>query len=146
MKMKTIRIKVESNNQEFDFTDFFKGSNTIISTSATLVQEQDGCYWHAFITFEPKNHYISPPAPVPENLVYKAFMIEINEYTAQNPPKTVRTTNAIRGYREHILEIKELNNFLRVQNIGKKTIKDDLDYFNGVLEIIKKYDSKKESK
>ena len=48
MKIKTIKIKVTQDNQDFDLSEFFTGSNTIYSTNAQLIQEADGLYWHAF--------------------------------------------------------------------------------------------------
>jgi hypothetical protein len=58
MKIKTLKIKVETENQDFDFNEFLTGSNAIHTTQATLMKEKDGLYWHVFITYEPKNNDI----------------------------------------------------------------------------------------
>ena len=52
MKIKTLKIKITAANQDFDFTEFFTGNNAIYSTTAQLLQEEDGVYWHAFITYK----------------------------------------------------------------------------------------------
>ena len=74
MQIKTIKIKVTQDNQDFDFSEFFTGSNTIYSTSAQLIQEEDGLYWHAFFTYQQqggsylfsKKHSISNEKKAPD--------------------------------------------------------------------------------
>jgi hypothetical protein len=103
MKIKIIKIKVTIENQEFDFNDFFEGSNTIYTTNATLIKEKDGYYWHAFITYEPKQYNYEKTIPkaitkIPviekEELPF-GFEEEIREYIKNNPSKKTITKNCI---------------------------------------------------
>ena len=74
MKIKTIKIKVTQDNQDFDLSEFFTGSNTIYTTNAQLIQEEDGLYWHAFFTYQQqggsylfsKKHSISNEKKAPD--------------------------------------------------------------------------------
>ncbi|TAE38511.1 MAG: hypothetical protein EAZ50_07600 [Runella slithyformis] len=140
MKIKTIRIKAEVDNQEFDFTQFFEGSNTIFTTSATLVKEEDGYYWHAFITFEPNSVFntsrsTTPKKPMPP----QAFEDEVITYTQQNPPKSIRLRSGVKSSIEAVFEMRELNDFHKLRNVGTNSVLGDTDYLSGILEIVKKH-------
>ena len=67
MKIKTIKIKVTQDNQDFDLSEFFTGSNTIYSTNAQLIQEADGLYWHAFFTYQQQGGNFQ----FPQNIVHQ---------------------------------------------------------------------------
>ena len=67
MKIKTIKIKVTQDNQDFDLSEFFTGSNTIYTTNAQLIQEEDGLYWHAFLLINNKVVIFS----FPKNIVHQ---------------------------------------------------------------------------
>ena len=140
MKIKTIKLKVERENQEFDFSEFFEGSNTIFTTNSQLVEQKDGYYWYAFITYEPRidkpflKPLLSPTKELPEG-----FEEEVRNYLKTNPPKNTRTQNAVKGGLEVVLKCEKMGDFLRLQSVGKGSIKEENVFFEGLLEIVKKY-------
>ena len=136
MKIKTIKIKVESANQEFDFGDFFEGSNTIYTTTAAFHQEQDGLYWHAFITYEPKERSYKPTQA---KKMPAGFEEAFETYIKDNPPKKIRSRNAVRYCPERVLEVKELQDFRRFKDLGASSLAEDNDFFTGLLELVKQY-------
>jgi|GEM_PF-3647577 len=142
MKIKILKIKVENENQDFDFKDFFVGSNTLYNTTANIVKEDDGLYWHAFITYEPQNNYLSASIPRQEKKLPEGFEEEIRAYLKKEPPKKTRSKNAVLSNIENILNIKETKEFARLRNITEKNVFEDVDFFTAVLEIIKKHQPK----
>ena len=138
MKIKTIKLKVERENQEFDFSEFFEGSNTIFTTNSQLVEEKDGYYWYAFITYEPQIPLLKPFLPKPKDLP-EGFEEEVRNYLKTNPPKKIRTQNAVKGGLEVVLKCEKMGDFLRLQSVGKGSIKEENVFFERLLEIAKKY-------
>jgi hypothetical protein len=140
MKIKTLKIKVENNNQEFDFNDFFEGSNTIYKTEASLQKEKDGYYWHAFITYEPKTgipYYKSIPQK--ETILPEGFKEEIMIYISNNPTSSTRAKNTISSNMEKVFCMYEFKDFYKLRNLGKKSFEKETDFFKGILDIVKKY-------
>jgi hypothetical protein len=146
MKIKTLKIKVENENQEFDFADFFEGNYTIYKTEASLQKEKDGYYWHAFITFEPNG--ATPYFDAIQNFnilqrkeitLPKGFEDEVNNYLKNNPPKKARSQNLMKCNIEKLWGIENLNDFNKIKNLGKISIREDAVFYQGLLDIIKKY-------
>ena len=140
MKIKTLKIKVERENQEFDFLDFFEGNNTIFATIAALHQEKDGLYWHAFITYEPRQH-IYVRESTEEKKMPAGFEEALRAYIEDNPPKKIRSWSAVRHYPERVLEVKELQDFARFKGLGALSLAEDNAFFTGVIELVKQYQS-----
>ena len=143
MKIKTLKIKVETENQDFDFSEFLTGSNTIYKTEATLKKEKGGFYWHVFITYEPKNNfvYIHPrdARELPEG-----FESEVLDFLYANLPNKIRVKHAIIGGLKRLLSIEDLEGFKFLKQIGNSSIEHDKEFFTALLEIIKKYQIPKE--
>ena len=142
MKIKTLKIKVETENQDFDFKEFLTGSNTIHKTEATLKKEKGGFYWHVFITYEPKidiDTYLSRSRVARE--LPKGFEEEIRNYMHHNPPNKIRAKNAISGGMDRLLTVKDMEGFKMLNKIGDLTLEQDLTFFTDILEIIKKYNA-----
>jgi hypothetical protein len=139
MKIKTLKIKVESENQEFDFAEFFTGSNTIHDTSASLVKEKDGYYWHAFITYSPKSYDMYARLPKEDKRLPDGFENEIRQYLDNNPPQKLRVRNSVVCSIERLLTVRDMEGFSFLNNVGKTSLKDDTEFFKSLLEIIKKY-------
>ena len=145
MKIKIIRLKVESENQSFDFSEFVEGSNIFFSTNSQLVKEKDGYYWHAFITYEPQIPLLKPFLPKPKDLP-EGFEEEVRAYLKSYPfPETrtqtqrTRTQNAVRGGLEIVLKCEKVGDFVKLRNLGKNSIVEEKDFLERLLEIAKKY-------
>ena len=99
MKIKTIKIKVTQNNQDFDLSEFFTGSNTIYSTNAQLIQEADGLYWHAFFTYQQQGGNFQFPQKYSTSKEKKApdgFEEALLEFIETKTNASVRTKNSIK--------------------------------------------------
>jgi hypothetical protein len=140
MKIKTLKIKVEKDDQEIDFSEFLEGSNVIYKTKATLQKEKDGHYWHVFFTFEPKSDttYVRPIPPQKVSLP-EGFEDAIMNYLEDTQHISSRIFHAIRGNLEGLLRVHSLENFKLLSKLGKKSIEDNPDFFQGLLNIIEKY-------
>lgn len=134
MKLKTLKLKVTSDQQEYDFTQFLTGSNTIYHTSSHFEKEGEEFYWHVLFTYEPKQDYTQPVKVLPEG-----FEKEIKEYTEQNPPKTLTIKAIVNDSSERLLKMKEIEDFGMFRNVGKKACEKDNEYLTGLLAIIQKY-------
>jgi len=139
MKIKTLKIKVENENQDFDFQEFFTGSNQIFYTAAHVVKEEGGMYWYAFITYEPQKSYSPLPIPRQEIELPKGFADEIKSYVRSASANKTRCKNAILGGMDQLPKIKEIEGFYLLRNLSNKSVNEDSDFFAAVLEIIKKY-------
>jgi hypothetical protein len=136
MKLKTLKLKVTNDQQEYDFSQFLTGSNTVYNTIAHFEKEGDECYWYVLITYEPQGFI---PTPTTKKALPEGFEQEIKEYTEQNPPKSSRIKNNLMFYVERLIDVKEITDFSMFRNIGKQACANDAEYLTGLLAIIKKY-------
>ena len=138
MKIKTLKIKVETEHQDFDFDEFLTGSNAIHTTEATLMKEKGDLYWHIFITYEPKSYdtYIHPRdlQEYPEG-----FENEILGFLRNNLPTKIRVRNAVVGGMWRLLKIRDMNGFRLLSQIGKSSLAQEQEFFTALLAIINKY-------
>lgn len=143
MRIKTLKIKVESPNQEFEISDYFNGSNTLYTTVAQLVQEEDGFYWHAFITYKPQ-------AFVPLNKSIEStkkeqlpdgFEDAIRDFVKKQKDISKRSVNRVLSGLDQLLNFSEISDFKSISNLGDKTISDDLIFFENLLLLIKTFKS-----
>jgi hypothetical protein len=140
MKIKTLKIKVEKENQEFDVEEFFEGSNTIYKTEASLQKEKDGYFWHVFITYEPKGVALfSKSIPQKETVLSKDFEDEITNYLNKNSTISSRSKNVIKHNLAVLLGIDKIEDFMRLRYLGKNSIEKNKVFFNDMVDIIQKY-------
>ena len=92
MKVKTIRIKIEDDIQEFNVTDFGITSATLYDKIAHVVQEADGLYWHVMIFYQPS--YTSTVIKETKVKYRDEIESEISKYFKQCHPST-RVRNGI---------------------------------------------------
>ena len=144
MKIKTLKIKVEKANQEFDFKDFLTGNNTIHQTTATLQKEKDGLYWHVFMTYTPSENNRFSRLPMETKDYPEGFEDAIYDYVRNNPPNKIRVRGAVISSVERLLSVQELSHFTFLNTIGDTSLAQDHDFFVGLLAIIKKYQIPKE--
>ena len=140
MKIKNLRIKINSDNQEFDLKDFFTGSNTIYTTIAQVVKEKDGYYWHAFFTYESKSNYFSILEE--DKHTPLAFIDEVNELLKTQPPKKVQTRNAIKSNMARMYGFISIENFSILKGLGKTCIETDQELLTQILQIAHKHQPK----
>ena len=146
MKIKTIKIKVTQDNQDFDLSEFFTGSNTIYSTNAQLIQEADGLYWHAFFTYQQQGGNFQFPQKYSTSKEKKApdgFEEALLEFVKTKTNVSRRVKNSIKGDSDIVYTFEKVEDFLKLKSLGKGSINKEKDFLLEVLEFIKKY---KESK
>lgn len=140
MKIKTLKIKVEKENQEFDTVDFFEGSYIIYKTEASLQKEKDGYFWHVFITYDSKDDALFSKSTLQKKtFLPKGFEDEITNYLNRNSIINTRYKNALKHNLLVLLDIDKIEDFTRLRNIGKNSIEENKVFFNGIVEIIQKY-------
>jgi len=142
MKIKTIKIKVTQDNQEFDFTEFFTGSNTIYTTNAQLIQEEDGLYWHAFFTYKNENNFEIPKRLsklIEKEKAPSDYEEEVLQLIRKNNDISARVRNAIQCNLDAIYYFKTINEFEKLRNLGKKSILENEAFFNEILTISRKH-------
>ena len=142
MKIKTIKIKVTQDNQDFDLSEFFTGSNTIYSTNAQLIQEADGLYWHAFFTYQQqggsylfsKKHSISNEKKAPDG-----FEEALLEFVKTKTNVSRRVKNSINWDSDIVYTFEKVEDFLKLKSLGKGSINKEKVFLLEVLEFIKKF-------
>ena len=142
MKIKTIKIKVTQDNQDFDLSEFFTGSNTIYSTNAQLIQEADGLYWHAFFTYQQqggsylfsKKHSISNEKKAPDG-----FEEALLEFVNTKTNVSRRVKNSIKGDSDIVYTFEKAEDFIILKSLGKGSINKEKEFLLNVLEFIKKF-------
>ncbi len=138
LKIKILRIKIATDNQEFDFREFFVNDTNVNHIMTQVVKEEDGLYWHAFITYtEPNsNHsFVSKP----KEYLPKGLEDEVLKYAENNFPKNGRLYNSIYRSIQAIMSIEKIEDFARWTNITKAKVTENATAFAAVLEIINKY-------
>lgn len=136
MKIKTIRIKIEDDIQEFNVTDFGITSATLYDKIAHVVQEADGLYWHVMIFYQPS--YTSTVIKETKVKYRDEIESEISKYFEQCRPST-RVRNGIYQSISQYKEIKTREDFRRVKNIGRSSIRENQQIFDYILKIYDKY-------
>jgi hypothetical protein len=138
MKIKTLKIKIESDNQTFEVSDFFEGSNTLYDKFAQIVEEPDGKYWHVIIFYKNDSPGFAKSKPVDIELPPE-FLEEINEFIKTNPPIYKRASNCIKGNIDKLFGIEKFTDFRRFRNLGEESLIKDTIFFSSILEIIEKH-------
>lgn len=144
MKIKILKIKIENSNQDFDFADFFEGSNTIFNTNSQLVKEGKDYFWHLLITYEQK--YTSFPFTKTEKKKAPIeFEEEILKLIHNFPTKNVRVKNALKSYIDELYYFSSPNEFNNIRRLGKKSITENPEIFDEVWKTIEKHQKKLKS-
>ena len=142
MKIKTIKIKVTQDNQDFDLSEFFTGSNTIYSTNAQLIQEEDGLYWHAFFTYKNENGYQIPKMLsrlAEEKKAPDGFEEALLEFVKTKTNVSRRVKNSINWDSDIVYTFEKVEDFLKLKSLGKGSINKEKVFLLEVLEFIKKF-------
>lgn len=143
MKIRTLKIKVEQETQEYCLETMFTTHNDIHSTTATLVKENKQYFWHVLISYVPnRNFYSNVPRYSNDEDAPYGFKEEINNFIENSKNKIPRVKNCIRVYQNQLYKIQKLEDFNRIRGIGKKSIYDDQYFLNSILNIINKHKRK----
>ena len=136
MKVKTIRLKIENDIQDYNVTDFDITNATLYDKIAHVVQEADGLYWHVMIFYQPS--YTSTVIKETKVKYRDEIESEISKYFEQCQPST-RVRNGIYQSISQYKEITTREDFRRVKNIGSSSIQEYPEIFDEVLKIFDKY-------
>lgn len=132
MRIKTLRIKVESNDQDYLVDDFFSNKDNSYTTNAQLVKEGNDYYWHVLITYD-----IGGVMPTTKKRVGKTSYFEaIAQLIKKNPPKYGLTKNVIAGNIDYIYDFRTIYDFKKLRNYGAKSIENDREFLEKVIEIV----------
>lgn len=141
MKIKTLKIKVEKESQEYVIPGFYAMTNIIYSTSAELIRENDEYYWLVMIAFEPKVNIIPGSSRVTYKQLPPGFKEAAQKYINKEPTSKVRVKNCVNFYLEDLIDIKKMDDFKRFRGLGGKTIHEEFKFLSGLLDIIRSYQS-----
>ena len=141
MRIKTLRIKVENDNQDFNFSDFFEGSNTIYTTNTQLIKEGEHYYWYAFFTYKRDVSYIPT---FPKKVFPAGFEAEVESFISEKFPQNGAFAGNLRYSMDRLIDCKSIKDIRMIKNFGPKRIADNLSILEELLEIIKKYNPPKE--
>ena len=142
MKIKTIKIKVTQDNQDFDLSEFFTGSNTIYSTNAQLIQEEDGLYWHAFFTYKQVGDtYLFSQKQIPSNekTAPDGFEEALLEFVKTKTNVSRGVKNRIKWEPDSVYTFEKIEDFFKLKSLGKVSINKEKVFLLEVLEFIKKF-------
>ena len=144
MRIKTLRIKVETDNQDFDMGQFFEGNNTLHQIKMELIKEGEDYYWHAFITYDRTSGYV-PSFPKAEKKVFPAgFEAEVENFISEKFPNNGAFARNLRDNMDRLIDWKSIKDIRMMRGFGPKRIADNLSILEELLEIIKKYNPPKE--
>lgn len=140
MKIKTFKIKVESNHQTFDFSDFFEENNKVLQITPTLVKEKNSYYWHVFAIYERRSSSYSKKEEKELNPDFQKEVTAIISNKELNMSTRVR--HCINYYIVDIQDYEKIGDFLKMRYFGKKGLESNKDVLLQILEIAKKYRDK----
>ncbi len=138
MKIKTLKIKIESDNQTFEVSDFFDGSNTLYDKFTHIVDEPDGKYWHVLIFYKNNSPGFVSSKPFEIELPNE-FLEEIKTYIKTNPPISILASNCIKANIDKLFGVEKFTDFRRFRNLGDDSLARDTIFFSAILEIIEKH-------
>ena len=138
MRIKTLRIKVESNDQDYFVDDFFFFFDTSFTTNAQLVKEGKDYYWHVLIAYADGSKF--KPA-TKKRVVNTSYFDAITQLLKENPPKYGLTKNVVGGNMDYIYEFRTIYDFKKLRSFGLKSIEKDREFLEKVIEIVIKYNS-----
>lgn len=141
MKIKTLKIKVENESQEFAIPSFYALTNIIYSTRAELIREDGEYYWIIMIAFEPKVDIFPGISRVTNKQLPIGFKEAAKKYINMESTKKIRVKNCVNLYLEELIEVKNMNDFKQIRGLGGKTIINEFKFLSGLLEIIKRHQS-----
>ncbi len=144
MRIKTLRIKVEKDNQDFDFSEFFEGSNTIYTTNTQLIKEGEDYYWYAFFTYKKEGSYIPTFPKVAKKVLPAGFEEEVENFISEKFPNNGAFARNLRDSVDRLIDCKFIEDIRRFKGFGPKRVADNLSILEELLEIIKKYNPPKE--
>lgn len=139
MRIKTLRIKVESNDQDYFVADFFSDRDSRYTTNAQLVKEGKDYYWHVLITYDKGGAF--KPAATKKRVVNTSYFDAITQLLKESPPKYGLTKNVVGGNMDYIYEFRTIFDFKKLRNFGAKSIENDREFLEKVIEIVIKYNS-----
>lgn len=139
MKIKTLKIKVENENNEYAIPGFYALTNIIYSTKAELIREDDAYYWLVMIAFEPKVAIMPGSSKVTYKQLPNGFKEAAQKYIIKEPTSKVRVKNCVNFYLEDLIDVKKMDDFKRFRGLGGKTIHEEFKFLSGLLDIIRSY-------
>lgn len=135
MRIKTLRLKVESNDQDYFVDDFFSDTASCYTTNAQLVKEGKDYYWHVLIAYDKGGAF--KPAVTKKRVINTSYFDAITQLLKENPPKYGLTKNVVGGNMDYIYEFRTIFDFKKLRNFGAKSIENDKEF----LEKVIKYNS-----
>jgi hypothetical protein len=147
LKIKLLKIKGTSDNQDFNLDDFFEKSNdvkVIHKYDATFVNDKSEKYWSILIYYELKEQTVFSLKKVEEEWTSdkQELMDILDDWARQKAVQikkdylSVRSQSQIYEIAENYKKYKSAMDFTMIRNYGKTRF--DL-YANEVFEIIKTF-------
>lgn len=140
MKIKTIKVRANSDNRDIAISDFYSQNSTIYSTNSKLIKEKDDYYWLVMIAYEsnlllPLDGYDSSN----NHQLPAGFEQSVMQYVVNAPSNGVRIKNSVSTYLPSLLIINSIHDFKRIRGLGVKTVDENIEFLSGLMDIIKQY-------
>lgn len=144
MKIKTLKIKAEDVEQEYDLAVLLERYCTIYKTEVSLQREKNCLFWYILIMYEPLGYtFFSNTTSTKKTILPEGFEQEVLDYIDKNNRLTRPIImSALKFNLNYLLEIEKLEDFIKCRNIGLKTIIKDKVFFQGLLNVIQKYNKR----
>lgn len=140
MKIKTIKVKANTENRDFAISDFYSQNSTIYSTNSKLIKEREDYYWLVMIAYES-----NLPIPIDgydfsnDYQLPVGFEKSVTQYIINSPSNGVRVKNSVFAYMNSLMIVNSISDFKFIRGIGNKTIEENFEFLSGLIDLINQY-------
>lgn len=137
MKIKTIRIRIDENSNEFDLDDFLLLENyTVRNTFGSIINDESGSYWEILIFYDLQSNQITDRGIKSE--LYEELNIWVKKKAKDVgvTAEEIEEKSKVYEFAKDYFNYTSKADFLIHRNFGPKRFKD---YGREIMEIFRKY-------
>lgn len=140
MIIKSFKIKINKKDFVATIPSFFSDKNTIYAINSQLGIENGQYYWFILITYEPNDKFSSLlNFEIDEKTLPEGFEEAVKDHVIKHKKIKTRVRNCINYYLDELVDIKKMDDFLKLRGIGTKSIDEERLFFLDLIKIIKKF-------
>jgi len=137
MKIKTIKIRIDENSNEFDLDDILLSENyTVKNTFASIQKDEVGSYWEILIFYDLESNQITNRSIKSE--LYQELKVWVKKKAKDGgvTEAEVEEKSKVYEFAKDYLNYTLKADFLMHRNYGSKKFND---YGKEIMEIFRKY-------